>query len=87
MTHKEEAIKRVNEFKPFTDSISVINYSTDNKWHLRNCKQCALLAIDREIEVYRKFSEQIDRPVWIIERELKAHFNHLEKVKQEIEQM
>lgn len=84
MTHKEEAINRVDKFYNIWEQYRGM---FPKKESYKKAKQCALLAIDREIEVYRKFSEQIDRPVWIIEIELKEHFNHLEKVKQEIENL
>lgn len=75
MTHKEEAINRVEEFEPHAKNWDCYN---DEPLDENNAKQCALLAIDREIKLLELFaSTQVHYK--LLER--------LEKVKQEIENL
>ena len=46
MSPKEKAKELVNSFNAYTDSNSLTSDITDERWHLRNMKQCALIAVD-----------------------------------------
>jgi len=80
MNHKKEAIKRVEEYK------SVIG----NDVPLTEIKQCALLAIDREIELVVELSLQ-SFSIGIIDKDLNDMYNKkisdLKQIKQEIEKL
>lgn len=55
MNHKEEAIKRVEEFESFSNLDIEQRISS---WH--SAKQCALLAINREIELVKYIDDYLE---------------------------
>lgn len=80
MNHKEEAIKRVEEFRPHAKYWDCYHDVPLNENH---DKQCALLAIEREIKLLQKllmFINNIDNINAICNEVLE-----LKKVKKEIE--